>query len=424
VSLAALFVAAATSGLQPPSAAAEPRLDVAGSVRLRWEGTDGAFFGRSGPPAQTVLMTRMLADADARTSRGLRAFVQLGWHDEADREGGSAPTDKNQLDMQQAFVDIPLSGLTLLRLGRQELVLGSARLVGVRDSPNIRLAFDGANIDSRFTGTLDGWSLRAFALRPVEIRPGAFDDRADRRMSLSGVYATRAPTLDRPLGLDVYALRTERRQAIYAIGAGREDRWTFGARVFGRRGLFDWNIEPMVQTGSFRGDAIRAWTVASDIGWRPAGGPFDTRLGLKANITSGDSDPTDRRLQTFSAPFPRFTYFSEAATIAPQNHIDLQPDVSFAFGRQLTVRAGVDLFWRTQTNDAIYRVPGVPVRGSQTAQSRATGRQWETELRWAMRPDVELRASLVHWRPGAGLRSNGAEAVSFGMVQMTWRSIR
>jgi len=59
------------------------------------------------------------------------------------RDGGPRPTDRDDLDLHQAFADlrVPFSGsdeLTL-RAGRQEMAYGSQRLISVRESPNNRL---------------------------------------------------------------------------------------------------------------------------------------------------------------------------------------------------------------------------------------------------------------------------------------------
>jgi hypothetical protein len=384
------------------------------SLRLRWETTDAAFFGPVGAPEQDVLLTRALAFVEGEFAPTWRGRIELGWHAQSGREA-PLPTDENALDLQQAWIEAPL-GDARLRVGRQELVLGSARLVGVRDSPNIRRSFDGAVLDWR----ADQWRVRSFALTTVDVRPEAFNDPSNEDVVLAGVYATRSAEGD-GLSTDWYALRLRREQARFAGGAEEETRWTMGTRLFGRIGAVDFNVEPMAQLGEFDDRSIRAWTVASDTGLTFANAPLRPRLGLKANITSGDDNLGDRRLGTFDPLFPNLAYFSEAATLSPQNHFDVQPDVTLHLSPTLTFRAGSDWFWRSETADAVYRAGGAPVSGTAGAPGRFTSRQIDLELRWRPNERVELRGSIVGWHPGEMLQARGADGGVFAMASVTLR---
>ncbi len=408
-----LFAAGTLLSVFAPVVEAEP-VETGLSVRLRGEIADAAFFGPAGPPEESVLLTRALADIASSFAPGWRTYLQLGWHQQSGR-ARPLPTDENALDLQQAWIAAPLGAATL-QLGRQELVLGSARLVGVRESPNIRRSFDGAVLAWR-----DGdWRVRALALTSVEIQRGAFNDEADTRSVLSGVYATHADA-DGGRSLDLYALHLDRDSARFAAGAGPEQRLMIGARLFGRIGALDYNIEPMIQTGDFADRNIRAWTIASDTGWTLAGAPLQPRFGLKANITSGDSSLNDGRLQTFDALFPNLAYFSEAPTLSPQNHIDVQPEIALTLTRSVILRTSLNWFWRTQEADAVYRAGGAPVPGTAGAPGRFTTRQAEIEVQWRPSERVDVRSSLVSWSPGEMLQGVGAEEGLFAMTSIAVR---
>ncbi|MCR2572501.1 alginate export family protein, partial [Salmonella enterica] len=73
---------------------------------------------------------------------------------------------------------------------------------------------------------------------------------------------------------------------------------------------------------------IRAWTLATDTGLRWTELPLQPRLGLKADIASGDGNLHDGRLGTFNALFPKSAYFSEASLLAPANLMDVQPTLT------------------------------------------------------------------------------------------------
>jgi len=80
----------------------------------------------------------------------------------------------------------------------------------------------------------------------------------------------------------------------------------------------DYNFEFVFQWGSFGGGDIRAWMVASDTGYTFRYLPLRPRIGLKADIASGDSDPNDRDLQTFNAMFSKGSILIEHRCWAQQ----------------------------------------------------------------------------------------------------------
>jgi len=83
-----------------------------------------------------------------------RFFGQLKSNLESGRTGGPRPTDRDELDVHQGFVDLapppdPQYGLTL-RTGRQELAYGSQRIISVREGPNVRQSFDAVRGIARY----------------------------------------------------------------------------------------------------------------------------------------------------------------------------------------------------------------------------------------------------------------------------------
>ena len=243
-----------------------------------------------------------------------QARLQLGVHAENGKAGGPGRTDRGALDVQQAYWRWQRGGFHL-QLGRQEAGYGSSRLLSVRDGPNIRLAFDGARAGWKGRlGTLD-----LMALRPLENRPGAFDDRGERGAHLWA--RMRPPRGSWPRQWDLYLLDYRREGARFAAGSGTERRQTLGARWFGQAGALDWNTELVAQGGELQTVAstldVRAWTLATDTGWRWTERPLQPRLGLKADIASGDGNLRDGRVGTFNALFPKSAYFSEASLLAP-----------------------------------------------------------------------------------------------------------
>ena len=143
------------------------------------------------------------------------------------------------------------------------------------------------------------------------------------------------------LGLDLYWLALRRDDAEYDQGTHNERRRSIGTRIWGAPGAWDYNFELVYQWGSFGPGDVEAWTAASDTGYTIAALPTQPRLGLRANVTSGDRDPLDSDLETFNPLFPRGSYFGEASLIGPQNHMDLHPALELHVSGRRAVHRGL-----------------------------------------------------------------------------------
>lgn len=408
-------------------------LSLGGELRERYEWTHNGGFaiGRrpGAPETSQVLLQRLLLHADLHLGEHFRAYVQFGSFAGLGARGGSlATTQENRFDLVQGFAELILPVGTAegrLRTGRQELAFGSGRLVSEREGPNLRRAFDGIRAILAQPG---GARLDAFVSRPVQPLREAFDDRRNPGEAFWGLYLT-APLGG--TGLDLYAFGTERERAAFAQGAftqgaGFEQRQTLGARVFGRSSAWawawDWDWEAAGQTGRFAGAAIRAWTLASDTGVGFPAQPGSPRLGLKADIASGDRDPRDGRLGTFNALYPKVPYFTEAGLVAPANLIDLFPSIRVQPAPAVTLELGWDLLWRQTTADAIYRpVPFAPLRGTAGGGSAWIGHQVQLAARWGLGRHLELRAWLVHFTPGETIRRAAGRDVDFAAASLAFR---
>ena len=144
------------------------------------------------------------------------------------------------------------------------------------------------------------------------------------------------------------------------------------------------------------------------------------RLGLKADIASGDRDPHDRVLQSFNPLYPRLPYFTEAGLAVPSNVMDLHPSITLdiAPGGRLTL--GADLLWRHRREDAIYVppfLPGLPA----TPGSRFIGTQWETGTEWRLARGVEFKLYLVRFSASISLTSLGARSGTFSATSLGYR---
>jgi len=353
-------------------------LTLGGEARPYYEWFKNEDWGEAPEDLSGFLLQRYMFHADFHLGKRVRIFGQLKSGIESGRTGGPRPPDEDKLDIHQAFADVTLqsqkSRSIVLRFGRQEMSFGSQRLISTREGPNVRESFDGVRLLLKESK----WKIDAFVTKPVKTNRGFFDDSADHAVTFWGVYAVRPLSLLPFKGsVDLYYLGFDKKRARFDQGVGRESRQSLGTRLWNSGEAFDYNFEMVYQFGTFRGvkeGDIRAWTVASDIGYKFRL-PLKPRLGFKANATSGDKDPNDPNLQTFNPLFPKGNYFGQLTPVGPLNHRDLHPDLQLTLLKNVTLIADWVFYWRQSTHDAVYGIPGNIQRTGQLSRASFVGHQ-------------------------------------------------
>ncbi len=382
-------------------------LSLGGEVRERYEYFNHPKWGAD-PQDHGYLLQRYFLHGDVHMSERFRLFVQLQSSLENGREGGPRPADRDELDLHQAFLDVKFGlgqdASFVLRPGRQELAFGSQRIIGSREGPNVRQSFDGFRATVR-TGDIQ---VDAFATRPVETNRYVFDDGTDNNRALWGLYSV-FPLPGIPKGnIDLYYVGYYNREATFDQGSARETRHSAGARLWRTAEPIDYNFEFICQWGSFGNGDIQAWTAASDTGYTFRSLPFHPRLGLRANVTSGDRDRNNPDLQTFNPLFPKGAYFSEDNLIGPANHIDLNPCIDLHMTDQLTLSVDWDFFWRESIDDGIYNSSVTLVRSGKNSTARYIGSQPQAQLQWNIDRHITFSAIYAHFFSGPFLKETGA----------------
>ena len=383
-------------------------LSLGGEIRERYEYFRNPGWGLAPQDHNGYVLQRTMLHGDLRFAVRWRFFGQIKSALENGREGGPRPADEDQLDLHQAFLEVRLgheqSQSPGLRLGRQEISLGSSRLVSVREGPNVRRSFDGA----RLMLHPRSWRLDAFVTRPAETDRGVLDDGPDSGEALWGLYAVGSVSSVSRKKIDLYYLGIDRDVAAFDQGAAPERRHSLGSRVWGASGPWDWNFETLYQWGSFGRGSIRAWTAASDTGYTWSAPRLRPRAGFKANVASGDRDPDDADLQTFNALYPRGSYFSEAALIGPANFFDLHPSVELRVTERLSVTAHWDIFWRQSREDGVYGNATNLILTGGGSRERFIGQHAALESAWSLGRHLTLEVYYLRFFAGAFLRESGA----------------
>ncbi len=346
---------------------------------------------------------RATPTVEVRRDGAFRALAQWLVAFESGDEAGLAPIDEDRGDWLQAFVELPIAGDASAWAGRRVLAFGSERLISARLGPNVPRAFDGGGL------TLAGESATVdlFGAHPVAPSPGEFDDEANEQQSLRAAYGTWK--LSEDVGLDVYAIDFEDETAEYEQGAGLERRRTFGARSFGRGAGWDWNVETFLQRGRFADADIRAWSVATEIGRSFELGGRDAHLGLRANVISGDDDPTDDVLGTFQALFPRGKYFGEMGLIGPANLVNVHPSFELRLSDRWSLFLAGVLYWRQSLSDGAYGLAGELLEPGAGSDSRYIGTQLDLGFDFAATSWLSASFGVSALLPGGFMDDRGRD---------------
>lgn len=291
LSSALLLIATAASAAVEP-----PKFAFSGQLRTRIETTNIESYAT--PPKRrgydlTTLRTRLGIGVDA--GQGVKGFIQLqdsrNWGSEA-----SVTANTGNVDLHQGYADVldlftePLD----LRIGRMELQYGDQRLISPLDWSNVGRAWDGARL--RLRGTNYAVDLFETVVKEVNI--------AKRNGNFWGLYATCKAMPKHEF--DAYVLGRDQGDGTFTNEHGTlgnlSDR-TVGARIKGAPGRFDYTGEADWQFGRRAGQQVRAWAMAAtggytlDLALKP-------RLGVEYDFASGDSNPSDNKVQTFDPLYP------------------------------------------------------------------------------------------------------------------------
>ena len=396
-------------------------ISLGGEIRERYEFFRNPAWGADPPDDNGYLLQRYMLHSDIHFGSRVRFFFQLK-SGLASGEVNLRPPDEDKLDVNQGFMDLNLFDSSnrklVLRIGRQEIALGSSRLVSFREGPNVRQSFDGF----RLSLCEMGWSVDVLATKPVETNVGFFDDAPDHARSFWGIYAVHSVPFLPKATADIYYLGLDRKRAHFDQGTEREIRHSIGARVSRPVGGVDYNFEALYQWGAFGPGHISAWTVASDTGYTVKDIAWKPRLSLKADVASGDKDPNNPDLQSFNPLFPKGAYFGEDSLIGPVNFFDLHPTAELHISKAFTLMPSTLFFWRQSTNDGLYG-PAVNLeRSGKATRARYVGTSPELQLDWSLDRHVGATIYYSHFFAGSFLQTSGASKdVDFFGVWVTYK---
>ncbi len=381
-----------------------------GALRERSNMYSNDRFGLVGASNGHLFLHRVLLHADLHVTDHFRVFAEFGSHLVERNNLRPGPFDRDNADVTQAFFDVKY-GDSQLRVGRQEVSLGSSRLVSVRNGPNVRRAFNGIHFDTMIFDT----NVRIFGLNEVKIKQGVFNNSINDDEALWGIYVTRGLKITKA---SVYYLGLYRDNAVYRQNTASETRHSIGTHLFGKRYGWDWNYEMVYQFGEFGATDISAWTVASVTGYTFDHITWSPRVAINANVGSGDKDPADGKLNTFNPLYPNLMYFEEAAVLTPQNFFNIEPEITFYPFKQLSMSFHWNFFWRMEKNDAVYVRGLIPLPGTAESDGHFVAHVPSVSVDYQLNRYVALDLNYSHFFTGDVIDDAGGHDINFLKLEL------
>ena len=427
-------------------------LSLGGETRQRYEIYHNFPFDPRAPSDEDgYYLMRYMLHGDLHLGQTARVFAEFKSAIVIDKEALLSGADRNDLDVNQLFIDIKLplgdtGNSFTLRAGRQEFHYGMGRLLTIREGPNNRQGWDGLR------GILrrDNWRLDAFYALRVKDGLHAFDDRTLTDEMIWGVYATTRPGFLPGSGLDVYYMGDAVKKAYFrrtgsgyfqdiVQGIGNEVRNSIGVRFFGGRGPLDWDMEYIFQVGEHQGNFLWAYSLSIGGGYTVPPLPASPRFTLGLDFVSGDRSDLNGTLQTFRPIVFRGNYSGEAAFLQLSNIIKVHPGVDLHLRQDMYLYLDFPVFWRMSSHDGLYSPGGflvagpipsnqrviVDPQGNQVVLPQITDRyvgfQPSFYYIWQITQYLMGNVSYAHFVSGGFLDKAGRGDADFGAVWFTYK---
>lgn len=352
----------------------------------------------------------------------------------------SPDLEADRMDLHQACINVgnpkefPLS----LKVGRQELSYGDERLIGAFDWNNLQRVFDAAKL--RYDGA--GFWVDSFVSRVVVPREAHFNMPNDYDY-FWGTYASSAALIDwqetqlyflgRNAGLGSPTATTGNLQPL----ATPRDIYTVGVRFKSlpeRLNGWDYTLEAAGQFGRYKETAAspslaqQAFAVAAVGGYTWKQCDLKPRLGVEYDFSSGDSDPTDNKHETFDNLFPtNHKFYGFMDFFSWQNLHDVRFNGAMKPAKGLTLTLDYHLFWLADTADYFYQANGAARTGGgvgtgytrNSGNGNFAGSEIDLVASYALKSWANVQAGYGHFFVGDYVKQS-LSSPSFGAADANW----
>jgi hypothetical protein len=299
----------------------------------------------------------------------LRVYAEFITAQTFNQDLAPLPIDRNYADLLNAFVEVKIAEIegknAYLRVGRQELLLGSQRLISPLDWANTRRTFQGV----RGYRVGEKWDVDLFWVQPVIPFADRFDS-VDNNKNLFGAWVTHRPK--KGTFLDAYYLFLDDTNRVQQRGIiqSPSNVHTLGVRATGNEDSLLYDGELMFQIGELGSETIVAGAAHGGLGWEFKEVPTKPVLWVCYDYASGDNNPNRGTASTFNQIFPFGHYYlGWIDLVGRQNIHDINVHL-FAYPTNwMTIWCQYHHFQLAARRDALYSAGGVALRRDPTGRA-------------------------------------------------------
>jgi hypothetical protein len=304
-------------------------------------------------------------------------------------------------DWRQGWVEVGQAegpGMRL-RVGRQEMTLGSGRLIAPGDWSNVTKTFNIAHA----TITQTGFKMDLFAGSPLLVDSTRMD-RAKPAEHFYGTYATLSKVL-KGASFEPYAfLKTAHNVKSKDGKTGNTDTVYLGGRLAGKvPKALDYSLEAVKEVGMYADDAINAFGFVGAAGWTIPAAPWSVRLNGDYAFATGDSGNVDGHHQSFDYLYGPQSVSSLTGQFAWRNLKNLRAGVDLKPFKKLTAKISFRDYWLATVKDSLYNSVGTKTVTNTKATSTHVGEGVDALFVYAFNAKTSVGFGAGTLTPGAYL---------------------
>lgn len=334
---------------------------------------------------------------------------------------GSRPlpaTTSDPIDLRQAYVELGVpegSGFNV-KVGRQEIALGSSRLIGSGEWLNSGHSHD--IVRASYTNVNQGLKVDTIAGSQVLINPQGFDEHIPGE-HWYGIYTAASKWIPGASIEPYYLLKTDAK-AKGELGLGSGAVSANGLRFTGKaRYGFDYSAEVVKEWGHYGSDNIDALGGAYVLGWQVATDYWEPRLSAEYDHASGDSHAKDGERQTFDNFYTGHGYYGFADQVGWRNVRSARAGIDCVPSRRLKLRLDFLNDYLATTQDGLYSVGGTQIALNRNAKSNHIGEEADILVEFKLSGQTSFKTGFNHIFPGAYLRQT-TKGSSYSSPYVMW----
>jgi hypothetical protein len=322
-------------------------------------------------------------------------------------------------DLHQAYMEIGVPETTgfSVKAGRQELALGSMRLIGSGEWLNSGREHDA--IRAAYTNVELGLKVELIKANLVLVDPTRFN-RDIPHEHWYAAYGTAKKWIPRASVEPYYMLKTTWNTKGELGKLGDTYVSTLGGRVKGTTpGRFDYEVEVAKQIGHYATDPISALAGAYILGWKPTDLPWKPRFSAEYDHASGDHHNKDGDRQTFDNMYCGHGYMGFADQLGWKNVRSARAGFDFSAAKKLQLRFDALNDFLDTVQDSLYNIGGVAKFTNRNATSSHVGEEADITLNFQATRNMKFQAGFSHIFPGLYLKQT-TKGSSYSAPYVMW----